>query len=196
VGVATGAPAVPAPVGSSASAHRMVSRGSSPSIAVPASPVSAVGQARRPMLAGPYRRDASDARTGAPDRERRAAHALEGFGRRAVAPVVSWSDPVAGLSASRSAVGSVRGADSRPARSAGSSGGGGGLDVPSPFGPPGRGVVAGAGGVSSAAAGSGVVAAILIAGLLLLYFQPLRRFRLSPVMAGPVGFFSLQQRPG
>ena len=42
----------------------------------------------------------------------------------------------------------------------------------------------------------GAVAAILLAGLLLVYFQPLRRFRLIPVLPGPVGFVSLQQRPG
>jgi hypothetical protein len=50
--------------------------------------------------------------------------------------------------------------------------------------------------VASAVAGSGVVAAILVAGLLLFSLQELRRFRLSPVMAGPVGFDSLLQRPG
>jgi hypothetical protein len=57
-------------------------------------------------------------------------------------------------------------------------------------------VVAGASGIASAAAGSGVVTAILVAGLFLFAFQPLRRFRLAAVMAGPVGFVSFQQRPG
>jgi hypothetical protein len=99
-------------------------------------------------------------------------------------------------SASRGAVRSVASAQAGPARSVGSTGGRRGLPAPTPFGPPGRGAVAGAGAGSGVAAGSGAVAAILVAGLLLVYLQPLRRFRLMPVMPGPVGFASLQQRPG
>jgi len=57
-------------------------------------------------------------------------------------------------------------------------------------------VVAGASGVAGAVAGSGVFAAILVAGLFLVGLRELRRFRLAPVMAGPVGFVSLLQRPG
>jgi hypothetical protein len=77
-----------------------------------------------------------------------------------------------------------------------STGGPRGVPAPSPFGPPGRGVVAGASGVGGAVAGSGVFAAVLVAGLFLVGLCELRRFRLVPVMAGPVGFVSLLQRPG
>jgi hypothetical protein len=72
---------------------------------------------------------------------------------------------------------------------------GGGLPVPSPFGPPGRDTVAASGGISASTAGSGVVCAVLVC-LLLLSVQPSRRFRLLPVAVGPTGFTSLQQRPG
>jgi hypothetical protein len=50
--------------------------------------------------------------------------------------------------------------------------------------------------VAGAVAGSGVFAAILVAGFLMVGLRELRRFRLLPVMAGPVGFVSLLQRPG
>jgi len=102
----------------------------------------------------------------------------------------------AGGSAFSGAVVSARVSGGRPARSVLSSGGRGGLPVPSPFGPPGRGSVAAGSGAASAAAGSGVVSAMLVAGLVLLGFSQLRRFRLAPVLAGPVGVVSLQQRPG
>jgi hypothetical protein len=105
-------------------------------------------------------------------------------------------DSTTGVSASWSAVVTAHASGSQPARSALSSGGRGGLPVPSPFGPPGRGSVVGSGGVASAVAGSGAMSAILVAGLLLLGFSQLRRFQLAPVLAGPVGFVSLQQRPG
>jgi hypothetical protein len=77
-----------------------------------------------------------------------------------------------------------------------STGGPHGVPAPSPFGPPGRGVVAGAAGAASAVAGSGVFAAILVGGLFLVGLRELRRLRLAPVMSGPVGFVSLLQRPG
>jgi len=105
----------------------------------------------------------------------------------------TWSD-LAMPSVSRNVAASTSRAAVHPARS-GSTGGPHGLPMPTPFGPPGRGAVAGAGSGLSAAAGSTVAAAILLAALL-LFSQPLRRFRLMPVMPGPVGFASLQQRPG
>ena len=118
--------------------------------------------------------------------------ALEHLGSRPGAPS-GWSDPAL-ASVLRSVAASTSRAGARPARSA-STDGRHGLPMPTPFGPPGRGAVAGAGSGPSAAAGSSVAAALLLGGLL-LFSQPLRRFRLMPVMPGPVGFASLQQRPG
>jgi hypothetical protein len=72
-----------------------------------------------------------------------------------------------------------------------------GLPSPAtPFGPPGRGVVAGASGVASASATTGMVAALLAGFILLLAASPLRRHRLLEVVAMPVGFAPLLQRPG
>jgi hypothetical protein len=164
---------------------------------VPASwPVAVTARGERALLAGWWRRGAPGSRSVDASRLdspalRTVGHVGSGSGVRSI-----WSDPAPVPSASRGAVRSAPSADVRPARSAGSSGGRGGLPAPTPFGPPGRGAVSGAGSGSSAAAGSGVVAAILAASLLLVYFQPLRRLRLMPVMSGPVGFASLQQRPG
>jgi hypothetical protein len=159
-------------------------------------PTTVTARGERAGLAGWWRRsapgslrlDASRLDLSAP---RTFGHVGSGSGVRSV-----WSDPAPVASASRGAVRSAPSADARPARSAGSTSSRRGLPAPTPFGPPGRGAVAGAGSGSSAAAGSGVVAAILVAGLLLVYFQPLRRLRLMPVMPGPVGYASLQQRPG
>jgi hypothetical protein len=185
-------------VPASAGAHRVRAGRVSSSIAPVAAswPVALAARAQRPVLAGPSRRGASDSvAVDAARPDPRARRPVEAFGPRAGLPF-AWSSPAMSVSAPRDAAGTARTADRRPARSVGSSGGGGGLPVPSPFGPPGRGVVAGVGGVASAAAGSGVVAAILVAGLFVVLLQPLRRFRLVSVMAGPVGFVSLQQRPG
>jgi hypothetical protein len=118
--------------------------------------------------------------------------ALEHLGSRPGVPS-AWSDPAV-ASVLRSVTASTSRSGARTARSA-STGGRHGLPMPTPFGPPGRGAVAGAASGSSAAAGSTVAAALLLGGLL-LFSQPLRRFRLMPVMPGPVGFASLQQRPG
>jgi hypothetical protein len=196
-----GAPALATPGVSPASVAAGGVRGvrvgrSSVALVVPASAVSAVAQSRRPLLAGPFRRGASDARAGGRETASRGRAGLEGFGLPRAGSGAAWANPVVASASSRGATGSSRVDGGRRARSVSSTDGGGGLSVPSPFGPPGRGVVAGAGGVASAAAGSGVVAAILVGGLLLLCVQPLRRFRLVPVMAGPVGFVSFQQRPG
>jgi len=156
-------------------------------------PLSLAARARRPVFVAPFPR--AQARRVAQNDSPTLSPA--GALSRGAGAVVRWSGQAAGasLSAPRDAVGSVRYAGGRPARSVGSAGSGV-LPVPSPFGPPGRGVVPGSSGVSSAAGGSGVVAAILVAGLLLVGFQQLRRFRLPPVMSGPVGVVSLQQRPG
>jgi hypothetical protein len=110
----------------------------------------------------------------------------------------AWSLPAPSLTTEHNASDSGRkAAGERRAPVAKSTGGPNGLPVPSsPFGPPGRGVVAAAAGAASAVAGSGVFAAILLGGLFLVGLRELRRFRLSPVMAGPVGFVSLLQRPG
>jgi hypothetical protein len=153
------------------------------------------GQLARPVVAGPFRRGLSDGESAdaAHGRHHGRGHALSAFERRPSMPA-EWSSPAGSVSSRHTVGGPERTAKSRPASSMTPSGGS--VPSPSPFGPPGRGIVAGAAGVASAVAGSGVVAAILVAGLLLFSLQELRRFRLSPVMAGPVGFDSLLQRPG
>jgi hypothetical protein len=65
-----------------------------------------------------------------------------------------------------------------------------------PFGPPGRGVVGSASGMSGASATAGVTCALLFSFFLLLATPPLRRHRMLSVMALPAGFTALQQRPG
>jgi len=162
--------------------------------AVPAGwPVTLTPRGDRALRVGSWRPSAPGPRTvGAARHNLLAPGALERLGSRPAMPA-AWSDRAV-PSGSRSMAASTSRAGARPARSA-ATGGPHGLPMPTPFGPPGRGAVAGAGSGSSAAAGSSVAAAILLAGLL-LFSQPLRRFRLMPVMPGPVGFASLQQRPG
>jgi hypothetical protein len=190
--VANGSPAVAAP--SRSAAGRRGSGREASTVFATAFRKTAVARAHRPQVAASAPRDRSgDPMPGAAKHRASALRA-----DAAVAPAadtrVPSLDSTTGVSASLRSV--VTAHDGRPARSAPSSDGRGGLPVPSPFGPPGRGSVAGASGVASAAAGSGAVSAILVAGLLLLGLSQLRRFRLAPVLAGPVGFVSLQQRPG
>jgi hypothetical protein len=159
-------------------------------------PTTVAARPHRPQL-GPFvpRHRSGDAMPGTAKHHARTLRADAALASATDTPVPSL-DSTTGVSASRSAVVKPPASGGQPARSALSSDGRGGLPVPSPFGPPGRGSVAGAGGVASAAAGSAAMSAILVGGLLLLGFSQLRRFRLAPVLAGPVGFVSLQQRPG
>jgi hypothetical protein len=194
--VADASPAVDAPARSAFPAAGWRGRGREASTAfATAFPTTAVARAHRPQLGASVPRNWSgDAMPGTANHH---ASTL-----RADAVLASATDrgpsldSTTGVSASRSAIVTAHASGGQPARSALSSGGRGGPPVPSPFGPPGRGSVVGGGGVASAVAGSGAMSAILVAGLLLLGFSQLRRFRLAPVLAGPVGFVSLQQRPG
>jgi hypothetical protein len=73
-------------------------------------------------------------------------------------------------------------------------GDGGGSQPESPAGPPGSTSAAGA-GAASGGASTGLWCAVLV-GLLSLAYRELRRYRVRPVLAGPVGVVSLLQRPG
>jgi hypothetical protein len=153
---------------------------------------------QRAILAAPLHRASSDGRSETASGEKRHQPAVRPVhgDMPAMSGQAPWLASVpAAASVVRRDVASTRSAARRSVRPAASDGGDNGLPVPSPFGPPGRDMVAAAGGISSSAAGSGVVCAILV-GLLLLSFQPLRRLRLLPVPVGAAGFSSLQQRPG
>jgi hypothetical protein len=181
-----------------AASGRQGARGSSWVIAVAAAsqPAGVVGRLSRPVLAGALRRDASVAGAVSDVKRHARADRRWGFSPPAGIPA-AWSGAAPSGSDQHGSSRSSRGAGERRVPAIGSTGGLAGVPAPSsPFGPPGRGVVAGAAGVASAVAGSGVLAAILVGGLFVVGLCELRRFRLAPVMAGPVGFVSLLQRPG
>jgi hypothetical protein len=198
-------PALPATVGSPAPthtvvAHRGVGRGSYANVTVwPTAPVTITEQARRGLSvhrthAGGHAHSAHG--SVAPGVLSPTSSAADAAGITA-----PWTGPVTAPADTRSSL--LRAADRRA--SAGAAGaptahqGGTGGSAPNPqtpFGPPGRGVVGGSSGAPGGAAATGVVCAILTGFLLLAVCPPLRRIRLAPVMAGPEGFLSLQQRPG
>jgi hypothetical protein len=166
-------------------------------IAGAAGQVTVMVQARSATFAAALRQLASAGRSVAgSDRASHGAAGSAGAAHRALMRM-PWPNalPASSTSALQGDVASTHGAERRAAHPVASTRDGGGLPVPSPFGPPGRDTVGVSGGVSGSTAGSGVVCAILVC-LLLLSFQPSRRFRLLPVAVGPTGFTSLQQRPG
>ena len=157
----------------------------------------AIGRLQRVILAAPLHQTSSDRRSETAAGANRDPQVLSPL--HSDIPGVTGQMPglapvPASTSVVRSDATSTRSAAQRAQRPAASTGGHW-LPVPSPFGPPGRDVVAAGSGISSSAAGSGAVCAILV-GLLLLSLQPLRRFRLLPAAVGPAGYSSLQQRPG
>jgi hypothetical protein len=181
-------------------AHRGVGRGSFAAVTVwPTAPVSITDQARRGLSISRAHRHGHSG----------SAH--ESAGPGVLSPASSsagltgtpapWTGPVTAPAATQSGLlraterrASAGAADAPTAHQGGS--GGPAPQPQTPFGPPGRGVVGGGSGAPGGAAATGVVCAILTGFLLLAVCPPLRRFRLAPVMAGPEGFISLQQRPG
>jgi hypothetical protein len=165
----------------------------------PTAPVTITEQARRGLSIGRAHHAAGHTRSA---HESAAPGVLSPTSSSAdSAGVPAWTAPATAPADTRS--GLLRTAERRA--SAGAAGaptahqGGSGGPAPqpqTPFGPPGRGFVGGSSGAPGGAAATGVVCAILTGFLLLAVCPPLRRFRLAPVMAGPEGFFSLQQRPG
>jgi hypothetical protein len=197
-------PAVPDTAGAPAAAHtvfahRGVGHGSYATVTVwPTAPVTITEQARRGLSIG--RAHAAEHSRSA--HESAAPGVLSPTSSSAdsadvpawTAPATAPADTPSGLLRAAARRTSAGAASARTAHQGGS--GGPAPQPQTPFGPPGRGFVGGSSGAPGGAAATGVVCAILTGFLLLAVCPPLRRFRLAPVMAGPEGFFSLQQRPG